>query len=119
MLRAMTDLRRIIGSNVRSARIASGLTQEQLAESIDCAWETISKIERGTNLPSVETLQGIAAALHVSVDDLLNHSIREVSLTRATLEAKITALVRGLDEDELPVVLRILEALSDRPPRKG
>ncbi|MBI5162909.1 MAG: helix-turn-helix transcriptional regulator [Magnetospirillum sp.] len=114
----MSDLKRIIGTNVRSARIASGLTQEQLAERIECAWETISKIERGTNLPSVETLQGIAATLHVSVDDLLSHSVGESSLTRVTLEAKISALVRGLDEDDLPVVIRILEALTDRPSRK-
>lgn len=115
----MSDLKRIIGTNVRAARIASGLTQEQLAERIDCAWETISKIERGTNFPGVETLRGIAATLHVSVDDLLSHSVREASLTRVTFEAKISALTRTLDDDDLPVAIRILEALADRPSRKG
>ena len=46
------------------------LTQEQLAEAVDCSVEFISLVERGVNAPSVAGLEKFAKALKVEVRDL-------------------------------------------------
>lgn len=89
-----------------------GLTQEQLAERVGCAWETISKIERGKNPPSVKVLYDLAKALNVSINDLVGEVGRTVSLTRLGVETRATALLRTLDDDLLLTALRLLEALN-------
>lgn len=62
-----------IADNVRKARKKAGLSQDKLAREADVAYNTVVKIESGENKnPTIETLRGIAKALNVSVDDLIN-----------------------------------------------
>lgn len=49
--------------DLRKARTDKGLTQEQLADMIGVVRQTISNIEVGTQMPSVETAKLIANAL--------------------------------------------------------
>lgn len=49
--------------DLRKARIDKGLTQEQLADMIGVVRQTISNIEVGIQMPSVETAKLIAKAL--------------------------------------------------------
>jgi transcriptional regulator with XRE-family HTH domain len=44
------------------ARIAAGLTQEQLAERMDTSQSAIARMESGRSLPSARTLQRFAKA---------------------------------------------------------
>lgn len=55
---------------LRKLRTASGLTQEQLGDRLSVALETISRMERGVNAPSIRTLARIAEALDVPVREL-------------------------------------------------
>lgn len=61
-----------IGKNIRKLRKQKGLSQDRLSKLADLSYNTIIKLESGgiTN-PSIHTLQKIAKALDVSVDDLL------------------------------------------------
>lgn len=62
-----------IADNVRKARKKKGLSQDKLAREAGVAYNTVVKIESGENKnPTIDTLQSIAKALDVSVDELIN-----------------------------------------------
>jgi transcriptional regulator with XRE-family HTH domain len=89
---AEADPARSVGTLLRSARLAQGLSQQQLSALTDgrsgvVSRTTISAIERGSYLPSLETLVALARALHVDPADVLERV--EVAAT-ATVE--LTAL---------------------------
>ena len=65
------DSLRIIGRNIRAARIRAGLTQECLDELLDIHWQTLSNIERGKHPFAVTTFAQIAQYLDTSSDALL------------------------------------------------
>lgn len=70
----MTDdeLAAIIGKNVRAARDAADLTQAELARRSGIAVPNVSRLERGTHLPSVATLKKVSDALRVPICSLLD-----------------------------------------------
>jgi DNA-binding XRE family transcriptional regulator len=65
------DILRLIGRNIREARLKACFTQECLAELVGVHWQTISGIERGRYPFSVTTFVRITQFLNVSSDSLL------------------------------------------------
>jgi y4mF family transcriptional regulator len=63
--------RRLLGETVRIRRKKAGLTQEKLAEKADLSTVFISRIERGKESPSVDSLVKIARALGARARDLV------------------------------------------------
>ena len=63
-------LQKKLGQRIAGLRRAKELTQEQLAEAVDCSVEFISLVERGVNAPSVAGLEKFAKVLKVEVRDL-------------------------------------------------
>ena len=63
-------LQKKLGQRIADLRRAKELTQEQLAELVDCSVEFISLVERGVNAPSVSGLEKFAKVLKVEVRDL-------------------------------------------------
>lgn len=62
-----------IGKNLKKLRKQRGLSQDRLSKLADISYNTVIKLESGgINNPTIETLQKIAKALEVSVDNLLN-----------------------------------------------
>ncbi|MBK9219703.1 MAG: helix-turn-helix transcriptional regulator [Uliginosibacterium sp.] len=74
----MTDTSRLLGrrlaAQIALRRRAHQLSQDQLAEQLGVATETISRFERGATLPSLVTVQRLAEALGVRIADLLGES---------------------------------------------
>lgn len=61
-----------IGKNIKQFRQDKGLSQDKLSKLADLSLNTVVKIELDENPnPTIETIQRIAKALEVSVDDLL------------------------------------------------
>ena len=60
-----------IGQRIKRIRKKLSITQEQLAESTHIKQGTISQIESGRNIPSIESLIHIAQALGVEPSDLM------------------------------------------------
>jgi len=61
-----------IGKNIKRFRQEKGLSQDRLSKLADLSLNTVVKIELDENPnPTIETMQSIAKALEVSVDDLL------------------------------------------------
>lgn len=56
---------------IYTRRKAKGLSQEQLAESLGVARQTVSKWETGETLPDVESLRKLAIVLGFSADEAL------------------------------------------------
>ncbi|WP_082533187.1 helix-turn-helix domain-containing protein [Devosia sp. Root413D1] len=65
------DVRRTVGENVRAFRLASGLSQETIAERIGADRAYISALELGKRNPTVLTLWHVAQALAVSLSELV------------------------------------------------
>lgn len=74
MLEDAQRLAQRLGVQIAARRRACQWTQDQLAETLGVATETISRFERGATLPSLVTLQRIAQALGVRISDLLSES---------------------------------------------
>ena len=61
----------VTGSTIRQLREAKGLTQAELAEMLSVSAKTISKWETAKGLPDISLLEPLAAALGVSVLELM------------------------------------------------
>ena len=59
-----------VENRVRELRTERGMTQEDLADLVGLARQSIISIEKGRFLPSIETALKLAAALAASVEDL-------------------------------------------------
>ncbi|PIP04583.1 DNA-binding protein [candidate division WWE3 bacterium CG10_big_fil_rev_8_21_14_0_10_39_14] len=61
-----------IGVNIKKIRTEKGYSLEKIARLADLSLNTIVKVESGVNQnPTFETLQKIAKALDVSVEDII------------------------------------------------
>lgn len=61
-----------LGKQLQAARQAAGLTQQQLCHQANLSFSTLTKIERGAiKAPSIFTIQAIAGALGVGLDELI------------------------------------------------
>ncbi len=61
-----------IGNRIRDARLALGLTMDDLSELSDVSLTSIGKIERGVQSPSAVTLVRIATALNIDAGSLIS-----------------------------------------------
>ena len=62
----------VTGTTIRRLREAKEMTQAELAEKIDVSPKTISKWETAKGLPDISLLDPLAAALDVSVTELIS-----------------------------------------------
>jgi len=59
----MTNIRELLGSNIKSYRVNLGISQAKLAEMINMATNYLGLIEAGKKFPSADMIERIAAAL--------------------------------------------------------
>ena len=60
------------GQRLARLRKKAGITQEKLAEILDVSYMTVRRWEWNKNAPRLDEAKNIAAALHVTEDELLN-----------------------------------------------
>ena len=65
------DMRKLVGRNVRAARVERGMTQERLAEVSGFSQQYISDLERGRRNPTIVSLYELAQALSATPIELL------------------------------------------------
>lgn len=66
-----------LSGKLYNLRRKQGLSQEALAESLDCSRQVISKWENGTTSPDAEMLQKYSEFFGVSIDYLVKEDIEE------------------------------------------
>ncbi len=76
-----------LNERIRLARKRTGLTQEQLAEKIGIAFQTLNKYEKGHRLPDAEVLRQIAIITGVDAGWLLTGEEESAIRTAAEKEA--------------------------------
>ena len=67
----MTEDRNSIGENIRKARKAAGMTQEELGKKIGISQQAVGNYESGRRKPKIKTLLRLSNGLNVSVAELL------------------------------------------------
>ena len=66
-----------LGKKIRALRFKAGLTQEQLAEKLGVAPQSVSKWENAVAMPDITTLPLLAENFGVSIDDLFDLSLEQ------------------------------------------
>lgn len=79
----LADLASHLGANLRALREARRLTQAQFAALAALPRSTVAQIETGTGNPTLGVLTRIAAALQLSLEELLSPPRPAVQLVRA------------------------------------
>ena len=116
------ELKRRLGLTVQAARRRGGLTQEALAALIERTPESVSNIERGRQLPTIETLVDLGRALKVPLSDFLDGldgldgvgGGSGLSRERVQQEARLREVARGLSDRDLGLALTLAEAMAGR-----
>jgi len=90
---------KIIGANVRKARLNANMTQECLAELVGVHWHTVLYVEQGKYPVSVATFARISQALEISPNRLMD-ALPEPDLKR--MERIKKAMVRKRKPRKVP-----------------
>ena len=84
-----------IGARIRSLRRQRGWTQRQLAERCESSLSFQGHIERGSRIPSLETIIKIASLLDVSLDHLI-HGLDAPLRSAATRKTQVLTDIMGV-----------------------
>lgn len=98
-----------LGQRIRQARQSRNITQEKLGELVGLSTAHIGHIERGTRVPSLDTVYRIATELEVSIDHLLLDSTQSPNQTFAAL----SAMLATKSEAQVRSFLTAVKALAD------
>ncbi len=104
-----SSLADLLGKRVKARRLELHLTQGKLAETVGVDSETISRIERGTVLPSLLRLEQIAVALRTGVTSLL----AKASAAPDDQAAYMLQMLKGLDEPDRHFVLDFIKRFAE------
>lgn len=100
---------KLLGQRIRAARLAAGLSQEQLAEMVGLTSQHISHTEVASTKISLPALVKIANALHTSVDRLLSDSVHD---SKPHLLGDVQKVFSDCDPDEVYVILEAANAVK-------
>ena len=95
---------KIIGSRIKNARKAAGLTQEMLEEKLDVSVGYVSQVERAITKPNLDLLNEISEILSCELASLIcgsstgdtSYLIREISEGVSRLSPSERQIVNGL-----------------------
>ena len=85
-----------IGNNIVNLRKKSGLSQEELAEKVGVARQTISKWELGETSPDLKQAKELSKIFKVSLDELADNDIKEILVEKTTNTEKLAGLILKL-----------------------
>ena len=78
-----------IGAFLKELRKEKGLTQEQLAESLNVSGRTVSRWETGSNMPDISTLIEIAVYYDVSIPEIIQGKRENKNMNNETRETAV------------------------------
>ena len=111
MSRTDTDQLAItIGKAIAKHRTAKKLTQEGLAELLGLGNEAVSRMERGTVMPTVYRLVELADIFQCNASDLLT----EVSHRPSDQAAHLNALLMPMTQSDRDCLIEIMERLAQQ-----
>jgi transcriptional regulator with XRE-family HTH domain len=103
-----------LGERIRGFREKAKMTQEKLSEICNLSAAHIGHIERGTRIPSLDTMFKIATTLNISIDVLLMDSYAEDEKNLCSL----TDIVNNKRKLNLKYLVSNVKILIDEIDRK-
>ena len=102
-----------IGARIREARLARGLSQEQLGEKLGVSFQAVSTWETGKYIPDADHLPALAKALDLSLDALFAEGEKDWRLKSPHYDAgHMFTFVKGRAQLlGLPQTLAVMEIL--------
>jgi transcriptional regulator with XRE-family HTH domain len=111
----MNHIAKTLGKRIGARRRLAGLSQARLAETIGVAPETISRIETGALVPSLERLVSVADELHIELHDLFRLRPEEGAKERAI--EKLLWVVSRRSTSDIDLVTTLAAAVFDHMPK--
>ena len=82
-----------IGKKIMDLRKKNGLSQEELAEKVGVARQTISKWELGETSPDLKQSKELSKIFNVSLDELTDNDIKNILVEKTSNTEKLAGLV--------------------------
>ncbi len=79
----------MVGKNIKRFREEKKMTQDELADKLCVTRQAISNWERGTTEPDIDTLDTLAQALEVTVEELIYGSKKTVNTVKIEKSATV------------------------------
>lgn len=95
-----------LGLRIKAVRQSRNLTQDNLAEMVNCNTSHISNVENAHTKVSLNVLLAIANALNTSIDYLLSEQYENSSLA---LDNEVLRALRTCDSEKKEKILKICQ----------
>ena len=82
-----------IGNKILELRKKNGLSQEELAEKVGVARQTISKWELGETSPDLKQSKELSKIFNVSLDELVDNNTKDVIIEKVSNTEKLAGLI--------------------------
>lgn len=95
-------------NKILELRKQNNLSQEQLAEKMGVARQTISKWELGETSPDLEQAKKLSKIFNISLDDLTCNDIKNVMITKINNTEKLTKTIINILKITLLIIIIIV-----------
>ena len=85
-----------IGKKIMDLRKKNGLSQEELAEKVGVARQTISKWELGETSPDLKQSKELSKIFNVSLDELVDNDIKNILVEKTSNTEKLAGIILKL-----------------------
>lgn len=102
--------KQLIGRRIKEIRKRKGLSQDTLAEKADTSPNYLSRMERGTENPTLDMLIKISEGLEVEMSELFDFSHQESTKALKELLKKLASQVDG--DANLKMAVRLLRVIT-------
>lgn len=80
-----------LGEKIKNLRMSHGLSQTELADKLHVSRYVISKWENNKSEPDITSLKALSQYFQTSIDDLLENSVSDISITKPTVPEEGTS----------------------------
>jgi transcriptional regulator with XRE-family HTH domain len=103
------EIKKLIGKRIKEIRRSKHLSQEQLAEKADINSKYLSRMERGTENPTLDMLIKLANALDVEMWEMFDFGHVK---SHKELKESLQNIIKTADEPSLRLALKIIRAVT-------
>jgi transcriptional regulator with XRE-family HTH domain len=103
------EIKNLIGKRIKEIRRSNHLSQEQLAEKADINSKYLSRMERGTENPTLDMLIKLSNALEVEMWEMFDFGHVK---SHRELKDSLQSILKTSDEPSLRLALKVLRAVS-------
>ena len=103
--------KQIIGTHIQQCRESAGLTQQALGDLVGISSTSVSKMEHGITVPTLDNLIRILNVLDISADEIFYDVVKSSHLVKAShLDEKL----KDLPIEERKQIMLVIETLINR-----